>query len=126
MPYFRSYMILLHDDKSICQRSTNEVLRASNDGLITFATSIPKFNEQGRLKFDYCQIANENENLLSILKANNAKYHNTSQLSYSESKLKRFQLWNEKQLAKTSKKESESEVPKKRSRDSAEEPGLLM
>ena len=60
---------------SICQRSTNEVLRASNDGLITFATSISKFNEQGRLKFDYSQIANENENLLSILKANNAKYY---------------------------------------------------
>ena len=91
-----------------------------------YATSLPKFNEKGRLKFDYSQIANENENLLSILKANNAKYQNTCQLSYSETKLKRFQLWNEKQLAKISKKESESEVPKKRSRNSAEEPGLLM
>ena len=57
---------------------------------------IPKFNELGRLKFDYSRIANENENL-SILKANNAKYHNTCQSSCSERKLKRFQLSNEKQ-----------------------------
>ena len=68
--------------------------------LNTLATNIPKFNDLGRLKFDYTRIANERENLLSILKANNAKYHNTCQLSYSESKLKRFQLPNEKQLAK--------------------------
>ena len=84
----------------ICRRSTNEVLWSSNDGLNTLATNIPKFNDLGRLKFDYTRIANERENLLSILKANNAKYHNTCQLSYSESKLKRFQLPNEKQLAK--------------------------
>ena len=79
----------------ICQRSTNEVLRPSNDGINTIATNIPKFNELGRLKFDYSRIANENENL-SILKTNNTKYRNTCQLSYSESKFKRFQLSNEK------------------------------
>ena len=107
----------------ICQRSINEVLRSRTDGLITLATKIRKFNEHGRLKFDYSQIANENENLSSILKANNAKYNNTCQLRYGESKLKRFQLSNEKQLVKASQKESESEVLQKRSRRSAEEPG---
>ena len=95
----------------ICQRSTNEGLRSSNDGLNTLATNIPKFNKLGRLKFDYSRIANENENLLSILKSNNAKYHNTCQLSYSESKLKRFQLSNQKELAKPSQKESENKIP---------------
>ena len=83
---------------------------------------IPKFNELGRLKFDYSRIANENENL-SILKANNAKYHNTCQSSCSERKLKRLQLSNEKQLAKASQKESKNEIPQKRSRRSAEELG---
>ena len=81
----------------ICQKSTIEGLRASNDGLNTLATNVPKFNELGRLKFDYGRIANKNENLLSIMKANKAKYHNTCQSSYSENKLKRFQLSNEKQ-----------------------------
>ena len=61
------------------------------------ATNIQKFNELGRLKFDYSRIANGNENLLSIMKASNAKYHNTCQSSHSESKLKRCQLSNEKQ-----------------------------
>ena len=75
-----------------CQRSTNEGLRSSNDGLNTLATNILKFNEFGRLKIDYSRIANKNENLLSILKANDAKYNNICQSSYSESKLKRFQL----------------------------------
>ena len=107
----------------ICQRSTNEGLRSSNDGLNILATNIPKFNKLGRLKFDYSRIANENENLLSILKANNAKYHNTCQSRHSESKLKRFQLSNEKQLEKASQKDSENEVPQKQSRRSAEEPG---
>ena len=60
---------------------------------------------------------------MSILKAINAKHHNTCQSSYSESKLKRFQLSNEKQLAKASQKESENEIPQKRSRRSAEETG---
>ena len=106
----------------ICQRSTNKVLRSTNDGLSTPATDIPKFKELGRLKFDYSRIANENENLLPILQANNAKYHNTCQSSYSESKLKIFQLSNEKQLAKASQKEGENEVLQKRSRRSAEEP----
>ena len=46
-----------------------------------------KFNEVRHLKFDYSQVANENKNLLSILKANNAKYHNMYQSSYSDSKL---------------------------------------
>ena len=103
----------------ICQRSTNEGLRSSNDGLNTLATNIPKFNKLGRLKFDYSRIANENENLLSILKANNAKYHNTYQSSYRESKLKRFQLSNKKQLAKASRKESVNEILQKRSHRSA-------
>ena len=44
------------------------------------------------------------------------------QSSYSESKLKRFQLLNEKELAKASQKEIEDEIPQKRSRRSAEEP----
>ena len=74
----------------ICQRSTNKVLRSSNDGLSTLATNIPKFNELERLKFNFSPIANENENLLSIL-------HNTCQSSYSESKLKILQSSNEKQ-----------------------------
>ena len=43
----------------ICQRSTNKVLRSTNDGLSTPATDIPKFKELGRLKFDYSRIANE-------------------------------------------------------------------
>ena len=107
----------------ICQRGTNEGLRSSNDGLNTLATNIPKFNELESLKFDNSRMANENETLLSILKASNAKYHNTCQSSYSESKLKKFQLSNEKQLAKASQKESENEIPQKRSRRSAEEPG---
>ena len=109
----------------ICQRSTNEGLRSSNDGLNTLATNIRKFNKLGHLKFDYSRIANENENLLSILKANNTKYHHTCKSRYSESKLKRFQLSNEKQLAKASQKESENEVPQKPSCLSAEEPGHL-
>ena len=107
----------------ICQRGTNEFLWSSNDGLNTLATNIPKFNELGRLKFHYSRIVNENENLLSILKTNNANYHNTCQSSYSESKLKRSQLSNEKLFAKTSQKERENEVPSKRSRRSAEEAG---
>ena len=81
----------------ICQRSVNEVLQSSNDGFNTLATNIPEFNELGHLKFDYSQIADENENLLSILKASNANtcqssYNgsNTCQLSYSESKLKKI------------------------------------
>ena len=80
----------------ICHGTINEVLQSSNDGLNLLVTNIPKFNELGRLKFDYSRIANENENLLSILKANNAKY--TCQSSYSESILKTFQLSNEKQF----------------------------
>ena len=75
---------------SICERSTIEVLRSSNDGLNTLATNIPKLDKHGRLKFDISRITNENENLLSILKATNAKYHNTCQLRYSEGKHKRF------------------------------------
>ena len=63
----------------IFQRSTKEVLWSSNDGLNTLGTNIPKIDELGRLKFDFSQIASENENLLSILKANNAKYHTTCQ-----------------------------------------------
>ena len=59
---------------------------------------------------------------MSILKANNTKYQNTCQSSYSESKLKRFQLLNEKQLVKASQKENENEIPLKRSRRSAEDP----
>ena len=97
----------------ICQRSTNQGLRSSNDGLNTLATNIPKFNEVGCLKLDCSRIATENENLFSILKANNAKYHNTCQSSYSGSKLKRFQLSSEKQLAKASQKESENVIPQK-------------
>ena len=54
----------------ICQRSTDELLRSTNDELNTLATNILKFNELGLLKFDYSRIANKNENLLSILKAN--------------------------------------------------------
>ena len=65
----------------ICLKSINEVLQSSNNGLNTHATNTPKFNELGRLKFDYSRIATENENLLCILKANNAKYYNTCQLS---------------------------------------------
>ena len=107
----------------ICQKSTIEGLRASNDGLNTLATNIPKFNELGRLKFDYGRIENKNENSLSIMKANKAKYHNTCQSNYSETKLKRFQLSNEKQLAKTSQKENENDVPLERNFRSAEEPG---
>ena len=107
----------------ICQRSTNEVLRSIKDGLNTLATNIPKFDELGRLKFDYSRIANENGNLLSILQANNAKYHNTYQSNCSESKLKRFQLSKEKQLAKASQKESENEFPQKWSPRSEGEPG---
>ena len=95
---------------------------SSSDGLSTPAISIPKVNELGRLQFDYSRIAKENEILLSILKANNVKYYNTCQSSYNQSKLKRFQLSNEKQLAKASQKESENEIPQKRSRHSAEEP----
>ena len=45
----------------ICQRSTNEVLQSNN------ATNIRKFNKLGPLKFDYSQIANKNENLVSIM-----------------------------------------------------------
>ena len=105
----------------ICHGTINEVLRSSNDGLNLLATNIRKFNELGRLKFDYSRIANENENLLSILKANNAKY--TCQSSYSESKLKTFQLSNEKQFEKASQNGSENEVPQKQSRRSAEESG---
>ena len=56
-----------------------------NDELNTLTINIPKFSELGRLKFE-----NENENLLSVLKANDAKYHNTCQSSYIENKLKRF------------------------------------
>ena len=81
----------------ICQRGTNEGLRSSNDGLNPLATNILKFKELGLLKFDYSRIADKNQNLLSILRANNAKYHNTCQSSYTERKLKRFQLSNEKQ-----------------------------
>ena len=61
----------------ICQGSTNEVLRAYNDGLNALSNNIPEFNELARLKFDYSRIANENGNLFSILKANNTKCHNT-------------------------------------------------
>ena len=104
----------------ICQRSTNEVLQSSNDGLNTLETSILKFNKLGRLKFGYSQIANENEYLLPILKAINTKYHNTCQSSFNESKLKRFQLLNEKRLAKASQKESKNEIPQKRSHPSSE------
>ena len=43
----------------ICQRITNKFLQLINDGLIALATTIPKFNEHGRLKFDYSQIAKQ-------------------------------------------------------------------
>ena len=102
----------------ICQWRSNEDLRSRIDGINTLATNIQKFNELGRLKFDYSRIANGNENLLSIMKANNAKYHNTCQSSHSESKLNRCQLSNKKHQ-----KQSENEVLQKRSRRSAEEPG---
>ena len=68
----------------------------SHDGLNTLATNIPKFDELERLKFDFSRIANKNKNLLSIMKPNNAKYYNTCESRYSESKRKRFQLSNEK------------------------------
>lgn len=74
----------------IYQRSTNEVLRSSNNGLNTFVTNIPRFNKLGRLKFGFSRVANENENLLSILNVSKTKYHSTCQSRYSESKLKRF------------------------------------
>ena len=45
------------------------------------------------------------------------------QWSYSESKFKRFQLSSEKQLAKSSQKESGNKIPQKRSHCSEEEPG---
>ena len=81
-----------------------------------------KFKELRCLKFDYSRMANEDEMFLSILKASNTKYHNTCQSSYSDKKVKRFRLSNEKQLAKASRKESENEVPQNWSRRSAEEP----
>ena len=81
-----------------------------------------KFKELRCLKFDYSRMANEDEMFLSILKASNTKYHNTCQSSYSDNKVKRFRLSNEKQLAKASRKESENEVPQNWSRRSAEEP----
>ena len=97
----------------ISHGSTNEVLQSSNDGLNTLATNITKFDKLGHLKFDYSQIANKNENLLSILKTNNARYHISCPSSYGESKLKRFQLSNEKQLEKASQKERENKIPQK-------------
>ena len=117
MPHFKSSMVLLQLYYSytdiikrstmtnmnlcfICQRSTNQGLRSSNYVFNTLATNIPKFDKLRRLKFDYSRIANKNENLLSILNANNAKYYNACQSSYIESKLKTFQLSNEKQLEK--------------------------
>ena len=57
-------------------------------------------------------VANEIKWLLSILKANNAKYH-----------MCQSSLSSEKQLAKASQKESRNEVPQKRSRCSSEELG---
>ena len=42
-----------------CQRATDDVLRSSNDELNTLATNILKFNELGRLKFEYSRIANK-------------------------------------------------------------------
>ena len=42
-----------------CQRATGDVLRSSNDELNTLATNILKFNELGRLKFEYSRIANK-------------------------------------------------------------------
>ena len=56
----------------ICQRSTNEVLWSNNNGINTLATNIQKFSK--RLKFGCSRIANEKENLLSILRANNANW----------------------------------------------------
>ena len=98
----------------ICQKPTNEALRSSNDGLNKLATNIPKFNNLGRLKFEYSRIANENDYLLTILTSNSAKYHNTCQSSYSDSKLLRFQLSHEQKLLKA------FEAPEKRSRRSAD------
>ena len=54
----------------------------------TLATNIRKVNELGRLKFDYSRIANKNENLLSILKANNAKYQTRVNLAKMKASLK--------------------------------------
>ena len=42
-----------------CQSATDDVLRSSNDELNTLATNISKFNELGRLKFEYSRIANK-------------------------------------------------------------------
>ena len=42
-----------------CQRATDDVLRPRNDELNTLATNISKFNELGRLKFEYSRIANK-------------------------------------------------------------------
>ena len=42
-----------------CQRASDDVLRSSNDELNILATNISKFNELGRLKFEYSRIANK-------------------------------------------------------------------
>ena len=104
----------------ICQRTTNEAIR---EGLLKFAENIPKFNRLGRLKFEYSRIANENDDLLTILKSRSAQYHNTCQSNYSDSKRTRFETSNENKLSKAAQKEIENEileVPEKRSRRSAD------
>ena len=66
MLYFKSPVALLfyysYADRNLCfiwKSSTNQVLQASNEGINTLATNIPKIKELGRLKFDYSRIANE-------------------------------------------------------------------
>ena len=107
----------------ICQRTTNEAIRTSDEGLLKLAENIPKFNRLGRLKFEYSRIAKENDDLLTILKSRSAQYHNTCQSNYSDSKRTRFETSNDNKLAKAAQKEIENEileVPEKRSRRSAD------
>ena len=93
----------------ICQRSTNEVLQSSNDGIKTIATNIPKFNELERLKFDYSRIANE------------LKFCCPSRKPITPNITTRVNQATVKANLKDplSQKESENEVPQKRSRHSA-------
>ena len=102
----------------ICQKHTNDDVRSTEDGIHTLATNIPQFDNLGGLKFDYSRVADTDDDLLSVLRTNNASYHNTCQSSYSNSKLKRLQSSHDKHIAKTSKQEDETVVPLKRSRRS--------
>lgn len=96
----------------ICQQHDSKNLpRSTTEGINSLVDNLPKFNELGKLKFDYNRLVtlNESKDLRKLLESNKAKYHNKCQSNYSKSKLDRLLRSQEKKDSKDSSKKLKTE-----------------